>query len=166
MYLLLKDDGVVEYPYDIKRVAVEHPRVTFPTTLTEELLKKFNIFLAKGETPEIDHTLQMIEEESPEFNGDYWERKWKIEDRPLEGLNSIAKYIPSVISPRQARLILLQAELLDDVEAMLTTNREMQIWWEYSLEIERNSEHIINAGLALGLTDEQLDNLFIEGSKL
>jgi len=74
--------------------------------------------------------------------------------------------IPKTITPRQARLALLQATLLDEVEAMVATDKSMSIWWEYSLEVERNSEHIINAGLALGLTEEQLDNLFIEGSKL
>ena len=71
-----------------------------------------------------------------------------------------------VLSPRQARLILLQYGLLDDIEAMLSTDRAMQIWWEYSLDIKRGNEHIINAGIALKLTDEQLDNMFIEGSKL
>ena len=70
------------------------------------------------------------------------------------------------ISPRQARLILLQYNLLDDIEAMLATDRTMQIWWEYSLDIKRDNEHIINAGIALGLTEEQLDTMFIEGSKL
>ena len=70
------------------------------------------------------------------------------------------------ISPRQARLILLQYGLLDDIEAMLSTDRAMQIWWEYSLDIKRNNEHIINTGIALNLTENQLDNMFIEGSKL
>jgi hypothetical protein len=74
--------------------------------------------------------------------------------------------VPRTITPRQARLALLQATLLDEVEAMVAADKSMSIWWEYSLEIERNSEHIINAGLALGLSEEQLDNLFIEGSKL
>ena len=74
--------------------------------------------------------------------------------------------IPQTITPRQARLALLQATLLDEVEAMVATDKAMSIWWEYSLEIERNSDHIIHAGLALGLSEEQLDNLFIEGSKL
>ena len=70
------------------------------------------------------------------------------------------------ITPRQARLILLQNGLLDDIEAIVATDRAMSIWWEYSLDIHRDNEHIINAGKALGLTEEQLDEMFIKGSKI
>ena len=72
----------------------------------------------------------------------------------------------TVISPRQARLILLKYELLDDIEAMITTDRALGIWWEYSLDIARNNEYLLSACTALGITDEQLDNMFIEASKL
>lgn len=74
--------------------------------------------------------------------------------------------VPRTITPRQARLALLNIGLLDDIEAMVANDRAMQIWWEYSLEINRDNEHILSAQTALNLTDEQLDNLFIEGSKL
>lgn len=74
--------------------------------------------------------------------------------------------IPKSVSPRQARLALLQATLLDEVEALLINDRTMQIWWEYSLEIDRNSEHIIAMGTALGLTDLQLDDLFVLAASL
>lgn len=80
--------------------------------------------------------------------------------------NELANRMNMTISPRQARLILLRYGLLDDIEDMLSTDRAMQVWWEYSLDIKRSNEHIINAGMALGLTDEELDNMFIEGSKL
>ena len=70
------------------------------------------------------------------------------------------------ISPRQVRLILLKMDKLEEVEAMVQADKEMQIWWEYSLEIERDNEHIVNAGKALGLSDEEVDTLFLEASKL
>lgn len=70
------------------------------------------------------------------------------------------------LSPRQARLILLQYNLLDDIEAMLLNDRAMQIWWEYSLEIRRDNLYIITACANLGLTDEQLDTMFVDGSSL
>lgn len=74
--------------------------------------------------------------------------------------------VPNSITPRQARLILLQYGLLDEIEAMVATDRAMGIWWEYSLDIVRTNEHIMNAGAALGLSVTQLDQMFIEGSKL
>ena len=70
------------------------------------------------------------------------------------------------LSPRQARLILLQYGLLDEIEALLATDKAMQIWWEYSLEVDRDNAHIVTAGTALGLTELQLDELFILGATL
>ena len=76
------------------------------------------------------------------------------------------KIVPQTISPRQARLILLKYELLDDIETMIATDRALGIWWEYSLDIARNNEYLLSACTALGITDEQLDNMFKEASKL
>ena len=76
------------------------------------------------------------------------------------------KIVPQTISPRQARLILLKYELLDDIETMIATDRALGIWWEYSLDIARNNEYLLGACTALGITDEQLDNMFKEASKL
>ena len=71
-----------------------------------------------------------------------------------------------VITPRQARLALHRAGLLDEVATMLAADKEMEIWWEYSLDIQRNHEMVIALGTQLGLTEAQLDQLFVDGSKL
>ena len=79
---------------------------------------------------------------------------------------AVPTIIPKTITPRQARLALLGAGLLDDIEVLLTTDKAMQIWWEYSLEVDRDNAHIVTAGTALGLTELQLDEMFIAASKL
>ena len=71
-----------------------------------------------------------------------------------------------VITPRQARLALHRAGLLDKVGSMLAADKEMELWWEYSLDIQRNNEMVIALGMQLGLTEAQLDQLFVDGSKL
>jgi hypothetical protein len=70
------------------------------------------------------------------------------------------------ITPRQARLILLKYELLDDIEAMIITDRALSIWWEYSTEIERSNPQLLVACSSLGITSEQLDAMFLEASTL
>jgi hypothetical protein len=70
------------------------------------------------------------------------------------------------ISARQARLQLLKAGLLDNLEAMLTTNKEWAIEWEYATTIRRNHALVEAAATQAGLTDEQIDQMFIEASKL
>lgn len=74
--------------------------------------------------------------------------------------------VPNSITPRQARLVLLQNNLLDDLEVLIANDRVLQIWWEYSLEIKRNDERLLQAAVALKLTDEQLDNMFIRAINL
>ena len=73
---------------------------------------------------------------------------------------------PQSITPRQFRLQLLALGLLDEVEAMAATDKATQIWFEYSLDFQRNHEMLIASATALGLSDEAMDNFFIEASKL
>ena len=73
-----------------------------------------------------------------------------------------ARRITATVTPRQARLVLLQAGHLDAVETMLALpeNRAAQITWEYALEIKRSDPLIVAIGGALGLTEAEIDALF------
>ena len=77
-----------------------------------------------------------------------------------------AKPIVETLSPRQARLVLLQKELLDDLETLIDGDKVLQIWWEYSLEIKRNDSRLLQVADAFGLTSEQLDEMFEIGGSL
>ena len=74
--------------------------------------------------------------------------------------------IPQVITMRQARLQLLEVGLLDDVEAFVALDRKSQIEWEYASEVYRQSPLIESVKGALNLIDTQIDEMFIEASKL
>lgn len=66
--------------------------------------------------------------------------------------------IPTVVTMRQARLALLEVGKLDDIEAMVAMlDRSVQIEWEYAQTVER--AHPIVA--SLGMTDDELDGLFV-----
>lgn len=73
--------------------------------------------------------------------------------------------VPQVVSMRQARLALLQQNLLSQVDAAIDSlpspsREQAQIEWEYSTEVRRNSPWVIELTPALGLTSEQMDDLF------
>lgn len=74
--------------------------------------------------------------------------------------------VPKVLTPRQARLTLLNAGLLDDIETLIANDRSLGIWWEYSLDIHRDHPELIAAAQSLNLTDAQVDQLFVDGEKL
>ena len=79
--------------------------------------------------------------------------------------------IPTSISPRQARLALLQADLLSQVDTAISSlespaKETAQIEWEYATSIERSSEWINQLGGALGLDATGIDDLFKTASTL
>ncbi len=82
------------------------------------------------------------------------------------------KHVPVSVTMRQGRLALLGAGLLDDVDAALaaipdeTMRRAAQIEWEYAQTIDRHSAWVDGLADALGLTGDQLDNLFVAAGQL
>lgn len=65
------------------------------------------------------------------------------------------------VSPLQAKTALLRQGLLDDVEAMIAASpREIQLAWNEALMFGRNSPLINSLGASLGLSSQQIDDLF------
>ena len=77
-----------------------------------------------------------------------------------------------VVSMRQARLALLQAGLLSQVEAAIAAiedagqRQAVQIEWEYAAEVNREHPWVQTLGAALGLSAEDLDALFEQAATL
>jgi len=74
--------------------------------------------------------------------------------------------VPNQITPRQCKLQLLALGLLDEVEAIIATDRALKIWFEESLDFQRSNALIIAVATQLGMSEEDMDNFFIEGAKL
>lgn len=69
--------------------------------------------------------------------------------------------VPDSVTPRQARLALLAAGWLQMVEtAVASGSPEHKITWEYATEILRSDPLISFFGDTLGLSSEQIDDLF------
>lgn len=75
--------------------------------------------------------------------------------------------VPNSISPRQARLMLLQMGLLSSVEATIAQQDEAtKIAWEYSTEFRRDHPLLLALAANLQLDSASLDNFFIGASVL
>lgn len=74
--------------------------------------------------------------------------------------------VPRSVSMRQARLAMLRAGILDDVESALATmegeeGRAARIDWEFAQDVRRDW-HLVGAlGSQLGMTADQIDDLFV-----
>lgn len=79
--------------------------------------------------------------------------------------------VPTVLTMRQARLVLFTAGLIGSVQAAIDSlpspqKEKAQIEWEYSNEVQRHNGFVSLLAPALGLTSEQVDALFITGAAL
>jgi hypothetical protein len=108
---------------------------------------------------------------SPDGNPEVWDERpegyltraeWYAAHTPIGDL---------VITNRQARLALLSAGLLDQVDAALAAipgdaGRAARVEWEYATTIERGNPLFSQLVAALGLPDDALDNLFRQAAAL
>lgn len=79
--------------------------------------------------------------------------------------------VPVSVTMRQARLALLQAGLLSQVEVAINALPEpprtaARIEWDFSSEVYRDRDFVLMLGNTLGLTSEQMDDLFITAATL
>lgn len=79
--------------------------------------------------------------------------------------------VPASITMRQARRCLYDRGLIDQVDAAIAALPEperthAQIDWERSSAVERYRGLVLLVAQGLGLTDAQLDELFIEAAQL
>ena len=110
---------------------------------------------------------EFLEEvEKPKQEGFYAVEVAPINNKQTWELVAIPKEVPQEITPLQSKLQLLEIGLLDEVEALVTADRKVQLYWEYASVIERDNEILLMMATSLGMTEEQLDDLFIKANKL
>lgn len=67
-----------------------------------------------------------------------------------------------VVTVVDGRAALRRASLLSQVEAIIAQNPEAQDWFEYAPYWERTHPVVEQMRIALGLTHEQIDTLFLQ----
>ena len=110
---------------------------------------------------------EFLEEvKAPVQDGFYAVEGAPINNKQTWELIEIPKVVPQSITPLQAKLQLLKLGLLDEVEALVTGDRTAQLYWEYASVVERDNAVLLLMANSIGLTSEQVDEMFIEASKL
>lgn len=96
--------------------------------------------------------------------GVYSQSDWEtMRDDEMRARNPV----PQQVTMRQARLALLSAGLLDDVEMVIAAaGRAAQLEWEYAAVVDRSNPAVAIVQQQKSLTDAQIDDLFREAAKL
>ena len=80
--------------------------------------------------------------------------------------------VPKLVTMRQAKLALLQVGMLDAVDTAIATieddteRKKAQIEWEYAQEVERDWPTMLAVTSAMGMTEAQVDELFVLAGSL
>lgn len=79
--------------------------------------------------------------------------------------------LPTEVTMRQARLALLEAGLLDDVEAAVNAipginGEKARIEWNFSNTVKKNQPITQMLASVIGLTQQQIDDMFVLGVTL
>ena len=104
--------------------------------------------------------------------GQAWLRGWQVVALTAAEMTAIAKAkVPASVTMRQGRLALLAAGKLAQVDAAIASLPEPQksaalIEWDFSNELQRGNAFVATLGAALGLSDAQVDQLFITAAAL
>ena len=104
-------------------------------------------------------------------------RTWEVRDESgtVIGMNqqAVDDTVPASVSARQIRLWLIQNGIsLASVEAAIdaipdTLQRDLvRVEWEYAPYVERSHPMLVPLAAALGLSEDQVDQAFVEAATL
>lgn len=109
--------------------------------------------------------------DSEEHGRDLYQRAIAGEFGTVQPYVAPSPIVPRVVTMRQARLALLQQGVLAQVQTAINSlpspqKEAAQIEWDYSSEVHRDKPFVTILGASLGLTETQLDDLFVLASTL
>ena len=151
MYLNKNDNTVIRYKQEITVSGVTYPSQVFDDATT---LAQLNIVVPTvGAQPD-------------PINNTYTESIDYTTDTVSYVATPIAPVVPASITRVQAMKQLKVLTKWTVFKAVLATNVDAQDEWDLATELQRGNPFVAMLAPALNMTDADLDNLFIEASKL
>lgn len=77
MYVLAPNQQVEKYPYSIAQLRKDNPNVSFPSTLSDEVLKIYNVFPVEASVqPAFDKLAYRLDSSIPHLQNGLWTQVW------------------------------------------------------------------------------------------
>ena len=170
-WIKVEDGNAVKYPYLYSDLKKDNPNTSFPkgiindpATLAEYGV--FNVTLTSPPSYEVA-TQKVASRPMPELVNGTWMIVWDITALTQEEQEAALSKKRSlmIVTPRQAKQALRQSGLYNQVKQYINTLQgdakdEAEIEWNDATEFQRASGFLISMATALGLTEQQVDDLF------
>lgn len=163
-------DNQITYPYSIRQLKRDNPQVSFPREMPEERLAEWGVYpVTKVAQPGYDPETQTVEEGEPIQVEGIWTQVWNVRSLTTDELKS---RVPESISRRQAKQLLIQLGQIESIQNIINAVEDpiekqlLQSWWDDSQTFERHHPTVIEMSSLLGWSEQDLDDMFIEASKL
>lgn len=165
-YVQVSGDTFIRHIHDVEPTHWDEDNFCLVRRLTPDRVERFGVHQLKLVTPPYYNPATQKREHGPALLIDgVWTQNYIVSDLTADEIEAMRPPVPQSVSMRQARLALLNAGLLDDVEAAIITMDEpqrtqTQIEWEYAQIVERDNALVAALGPKLGLDDAAIDSLF------
>lgn len=92
MYVLVSGQTATTFPYSVDALKQDNPQVSFPDTISDELLASFDVLPVVRTNPQFDRATQALEQNGCSYNADLsrWETAWTIRDKTAEEIQADA----------------------------------------------------------------------------
>lgn len=167
MHIKLLNGEVKRYPYSLGLLYLDYPNTSFPSVLSNELLADYEVYpVTSTLPPDYDFSTQTVTEAAPALLDGTWTQQWAVRDLTAEELKA---RVPQAVARLQARLVLIGVGLWDAVTAYFQDPGRTAVelaFWEDAQTWRRDDATLIAAATALGLSEAQLDALFVQAVTL
>ena len=116
----------------------------------------------------LDGTVTKTDDEGTEYEEEIFIEVPNHVYTPNDATDLVNAYIketmtPTVVTMRQARLALLDIGMLDVVQGAIeqSGDQSMKVEWEYAIEVRRDWNSLIAMTESMGMTSDELDDIFI-----
>lgn len=154
-------DGELRYPYSLGQLRADFPNTSWPAEWALIDLASVGCVEVQAVEPPACGEHQSVEEAAPVLVDGQWRQAWTICDDPPA--------VPTQVPAHHLRRALRAAGVLASVQAMidaLPPDHDMRDDWQYAPYFRRDAVGIGQAAQMLGLTDEQLDAIFIAAGQV
>jgi hypothetical protein len=146
--------------------------VLFLDVITDEDLAERGVFPLVYQKPTVGPT-QIAKPTQPELVDGVWVQAWSVEEAtPEEIAENNPVVVPDSVAMWQARTILIEDDMLDDVNTLLATipdekaRKLAQAKFEYSSTVRRDDPIVTMVIPQLGKTEDEINQMFIRAAAL